>query len=404
MNTTTIRQIPNQLRGPAVVRNRPAWVARRPAAGRTALACWAAFLLFGLFSACAAHDVKLRFVNGSARKATIQPTSGWPLTLVLTANEKTLRGFGYPEAEAGHRGSVFPARDEPALWVFREGRDGDGCPSWLSRDKKPDSEFFPDCDAQSAQRPKDEPVLEFQPGLIAAPDPNRCSGQPEIHTYPTDGSDSELTPIGPCVGGGLAYGRNGRLPGLVVLADAGVGVVTDEHFNRPWPREARNLAGLFHSISYELKNCRGKTSILVHMHVPPKLFSPVMLMEEGRAGGCKPGEAIVRIDGELPTCIGWPPDAGGWLVKVRAFVVAGEAPQQLADVDRNGTVDLADAEKIGLKPLTREVVLKFTQHSACPCDTFETYAFDFDGDGVAEPPPCDGSVPGGPGQLEPPPR
>ncbi len=191
-------------------------------------------------------EIDIQFVSGGSTEPLIepliQPASGWPLTLSLTANEDKLLGIGLCFKKR------YPVLDAPAFLAF-----GDG-----------------------------ETRVEFSPGLHVED---------------------------------AGYGSNPRLPGLVVVADAGT----------------QNLAGFFHSVAYELRDSQGRTSILAHMNVPKNLFSP-----EGKE------------------------------VTIRAFVVAGDALEKLEDKNDDGIVDIKDAK--GLKLLSAEATLRVRPLPAPPTD------------------------------------
>ncbi len=329
---------------------------RSSAPGNRLIWCLVPWLVFGL-TACTATEVDIRFVNGGGREPTIQPVSGWPLTLSLTANEGKLLGIWT------YRQGIYPELGHAGALVFE---DPDGCPSWVSHRWQEKSRAdilvskvptYPACEAPPDMPwPKDETVLHFKPGM--RPDPQECSDEPYLLTFEeVDGDvgvNTQRTPIGPCVASGAdGYGPNPRLPGLVVVADAGLGVVTDEEFD-PLPRTARNLAGLFQSVAYELKDSRGQVSILAHLNVPEALFSPVVLVDQIVPGECD-DDGWIRVDGGPDIC---PTDRSDQIVTIRAFVVNDRAPDELADLNDDGVVDIVDAIKAGLRPLSRQVIFR----------------------------------------------
>lgn len=265
------------------------------------------------------REVDIRFVNGDGREALIEPTGGWPLTLSLEANESKLLGVSWPFAGSGQRGFL----------VFE---DPDGCLSWLTGCK---------------DRPQDETWVEFTPGLLPAP--AGCTGKP----------------IGPCGESTLdscGYGPNPLLPGLVLIADAGPGVITDEHFERLSPHKVRNLAGFFHSVAYELKDSRSRTSILAHMNVPRDLLQPVVMIDEAVDDRCEEKDILARVDGGPEVCL----SDLEQVVTLRAFIVNGRAPAELADQNGDGVVDSRDAEKAGAKLISGQAVLGVRQLPQMP--------------------------------------
>ncbi len=368
---------------------------------------WAGWLLLVLSPGLAlgldsadGDEIDIRFFNGAARSLNIEPFSGWPLTLHLTANEEKLKGIGY-EVAPYH----FPRRDDKGFLVFA---DPDGCPSWVETSFQTMHEngvsqgflFYPDCpEAPPVPWPWDEAMLEFDPGLNLPDLP--CGDRPMIFVFdPGSRKGTSLKSIGPCVGSAedsFGYGRNARIPGLVLVADTGPGIVFDKSFNRTKRLQTWNLAGFFHSIAYEMKDARGYTSLVAHMNVPGDLFAPVYLVDRDVEVGCEgASDTMIRIDGGPLECVASEPFPGDHVVTVRAFVINGEAPDRLEDLDGNGQVDLRDAIKAGYDLLSGQAEFRFTQlfEDFIPC------LFDFDGNGQV------GGVvlPAGPGGMVTPPR
>ncbi len=347
------------------------------------------------------YEIEIRFVNGNGDEPLIQPNSGWPLTLSLTANEEKLLGIGH----TGWPEDAYPDASSTGYIVFE---DVDGCPSWVDVDyqkahirslKEEGWARYERClQPPPPPWPKDDVWIEISPGLNLR-DPKTCGDRPQLLTWarsrinPEKGYNSEPTSIGPCVGSendGYGYGRSQRLPGLVLLADAGPGVVTDEGFER-LPR-ARNLAGFFDSVAYELKDARSRTSILVHMNVPEGLFSPVALVDDctkGRRGR----EVRIRVDGAPEECVD---DWGSREVTIRAFMVNQQAPDSLTDANDDGIVDIDDAERAGLRLLSGQAVYWLWRLP-------RQLSKDLDGDGDAME-EGDGPPPADPGTLTDPPR
>ncbi len=230
------------------------------------------------------HEIDIRFVNGGGKEPLIQPASGWPLTLSLTANEEKLQRI------VG--GGRYPERDAPAVLVFEP----------------------------------EETRVEFKPG----------------HHLPDDSRGGASNP---------------RLPNLVVIADAGPGSGQADKLL------ARNLAGLFTSVAYELKDSRGRTSILAHMNVPRGLF-PTEVLTFAETGEHLDASVLAWVDAESAVS----KDRPSWrvvkvrdFVTIRAFVVKEPAPAEFVDVNGDGVVDITDARKDGLKLLSNEASLRVVQ-------------------------------------------
>ncbi len=153
------------------------------------------------------HEIDIRFANGGGKEPLIEPISGWPLTLSLTANEETLLGIGTDSVPH------YPNMNFRGLLVFA---DPDACPSWVDPVWQADHHhYYPQCSVPLPW-PPDETYVEFRPG-ISPPDirneDDSQEGEPEdppedgerplLWTYPEnpDGDPFEqLTPIGPEVG------------------------------------------------------------------------------------------------------------------------------------------------------------------------------------------------------------
>ncbi|MCG8421277.1 MAG: hypothetical protein MJE77_25435 [Proteobacteria bacterium] len=321
-------------------------------------------------------------------EVAIEAVSGWPLTISLTANEDRLCGISDLRVGLPDRALVF---GEPNCRPFH-GVPATSIPGRLK-------------------------VL-FTPGHTALPMPEgqaNCPGSPLLLTYNTSGLNTRKQSLVPCVGSEpneLRYGRNHRLPGLVVVADTGPGIVFDLHFKRSHPIELRNLSGLFQSITYELKDNRAHTTIFAHMNVPFGLFAPVALVDECYQSPIRPcgeDEIRARVDGGAAMCASRDdfspsttpaPFSSRQVVTVRAFLVEGAAPDSLVDTDQNGIVDIRDAEKAGWKPMSGQAVFRFRQQGLF-ASNWLYYLFDYDGDRNAG---CPIHGPGNPGGTTSPPR
>lgn len=333
---------------------------------------------------------------------------GWPITFVMKAKHE-FQGFGSPTPHPDYPtvGTTFP-------WVFGEPAFGpDGCPSWSAL-QQGDSTEFPDCILGDGLPdfdpwPIDETLVPFTPGLNA---PGWCSnfcpvGEtcPVCEVRPTVPAQSPgtcdpapcdppaPTEVGPLLGTGnddYRYGQNARLPGLVITADAGPGVVTDASFDRTG--QCRNLAGMVQSVSYVLSDYAYDTELWAHLNVPTGLFTPVALVDPDFDGSCDFDGDLVADDGTATRIDGGPLEcregtqywmislARDQLVTLRAFVVNvdenGNGPDMLEDLTGDGICDAADAESMGLQLLSREVQFRFSLYLQ-----LETaLRFDFDGD------------------------
>jgi hypothetical protein len=406
--------------------------------------------------------MRISLVDAGTGVTAIQPDSGWQITALLEAKNGHLLGIGVPFYPP-----IFPKTNITGYLVFS---DPDQCPSFIQLGPQietyldyycggtpdpdypgcvpvywPDDPLWPGIDpcppdpgdpawdawmdaftASGLAWPKDETWVEFTPGL-SLPDPvpivSPVGFEEEEPVLWTWQPGWVKRPYGPDLGSvedDVRYGSWRLLPGLVVLADHGPGVrvvppgeadtePAPGAFDRLSPTEAWNLAGFFTSAAYSLKGGHSETSVLAHLNVPRRLFTPVVQLDKHISNPvvddlgvlCEEGDALYRLDGGPLTCF-----AGGLthadvvlngtVVTVRVFMVDGNAPDVLVDQDWDGDVDIQDALLMGLTPVTTQAATRFTQYHELECD----YPYDFDGDGDAG-----GCVVGArPGGLTRPPR
>ncbi len=406
--------------------------------------------------------------------------TGTPLTLMLTPRREFL-GYAAPDLSVpypGLGGTIRTGSNGYYAWVFgpQESAYGaDHCPSWDSMANPLAWEgcLLPDPDYQdpSTWWPIDERVVPFGAGAMAAArcsnhcDPADtscapCEARPEVtvhqctfeDTVGDDDGNCSLDPAGyepcPCsaapttwpVGIQLGtdddyygFGYSPRLPGLVIVADSGPGIVTvnDPILERPVrtdPVTCRNLAGFVTSVGHVLSDAEYNSHLTAQMLVPYGVFTPVVLSDADHGVGANAyngscdyegdgsnDDTLVVVDGSEPQCLdggvatygAFMPD---FLITVRAFVVQvdaqGRGVDLIEDWNGNGYCDAEDYEMMvdgswdwnrGNPVLSREVKLQFTEwHSGLSF----LYVNDLDGDGEVLSP----VLPGGAGGLVGPPR
>ncbi len=264
------------------------------------------------------HELNLDVVVPKGHDTALQFSSGWALTLHMRTDESRLLGIGkadYPPTLPGLGVNGWLVFDDP-----------DGCPSFITGlegaiyksvycDHVPSSDY-PLCDppdwttmlpyacpdqapsgydwwadvAAMGPWPADETWVEFRPGVSqpASVPQAEQEPRPEVWVYGQDCNWADSPPdplvcwgvwklwgVGPYLGSEddlIRYGRWDLLPGLVVLADHGPGLLTvpidpalppydlsspgtptvSHFFDPPSPVEARNLAGFFNAIGYTL--------------------------------------------------------------------------------------------------------------------------------------------------------
>jgi len=403
------------------------------------------------------YPISLQFVGAKRDAVTRQVASGWPITLRLSSNGEL--GIGTPAVPP-----YFPRIRESGYIIFA---DPDNCFSFAALSTCPVRdetylELTPDLDMPGLANPHgnwdrligltdfggggspqvytfnfqthlNDRLVSYGP-IVGGPEPDllesRCVG-PFKYAGPACSSDGDCGPNSTCRliplnADGYGLGADDDLPGLVLLSDAGVGVVVNQDFNRPRLRQARNLAGLMSSVAYELNDASARTTVVAHLNVPegqvyifplsaggdfparaPRgLFTPVVLEDRclGDTTTCSQGfDRILRIDGgpqltmtdnELFDLL------NTQVVTVRAFVVNGTAPSILADLNQDGVVSSKDAALAGYALLSGEETIRIVGWYD---DNLEVtpMLFDFDGNGDAR---GDFAAPGGAGQIKKVPR
>jgi len=270
--------------------------------------------------------------------------------------------------------------------------------------------------------PFDETWLQFRPG-VGVPDPDPAIEEPRPNVWEYHDGGWRIKEVGPLVGSVddlIRYGRSDLLPGLVVLADHGPALLTtilnpfsqppyalpwtgpgptlSTFFDSPVPLQAWNLAGHFNSLGYTLlanENAWpgwGRTTLTTQLIAQKELFSPVALVDRDISSSfvddygvlCQSGNSAYRLDGGPLTCVQAPINTmdeifNDTLVTLRIFVVSGEAPDTIEDMNGDGVLDKKDVEAMGFDLITRQKTVKFHLYHQLYCG----YKYDFDGDGEA---------------------
>ena len=407
-------------------------------------------------------ELSLSVIVPWGNDVALQDDGGFALTLQMSAWERDLLGIGvqsYPPTLPGERNTGWLVFDDPdgcpsfmelftqanaytGYYCYGSGTgDFPNCipPDWSTEltyacpeDYPSFTDWLADVEANATPWIFDETWVEFFSG-ISVPDQvppeeqetlpqvwlheGECVGDPPVCT-------STLSPVG--VGPDLGsetdftrYGRWQRLPGLVVLADHGPGLITEpldtnvfpydlddppvptysQFFDPPQPLEAWNLAGLFNTVGHTLQADRnawpgwGRTTLTAQIVAPSSLFRPVVLIDrtitnpftDDLGNLCEEGHSAYRLDGGPLTCV---PHSTNWLdqytnaelVTLRIFIVNGDAPDKVVDMDGNGVLNLRDVKAMGFKALTYEKKVRFYQYSQGYCGV----EYDFDGNHRAD--------------------
>ncbi len=304
--------------------------------------------------------------------------AGWPLIFRASVRAQDMLGIGRVYGEQGFEGLgwAFAEVGQGASIVFA---DPDGnwsyvIPSDFPRDERI-LDFYPDPGDMTG-------VVDDSPSAPSSHDPGtRFNLRPEFGgPLPQQAPDG--TRVQSVAPDGVQFGADDDFPGLVILSNVGVGIVMSplaQGWNPVLPRQARNLAGLTTSVGYELTDVQGRTSITSMMVVPRFLFSHIRLQDPcvGTVtldGNNEPiacaGPAVQRVDGGPVTPLSTGGSNDESIVEIRAFVVEPiwnsgsnrlESLDIVVDMNNDGRVTAADAELMGRRVLSNEIVFSFRQ-------------------------------------------
>jgi hypothetical protein len=144
-------------------------------------------------------------------------------------------------------------------------------------------------------------------GLSAALGNDAISGSPRF-----DGRDPNMfmsppiqVVVGPPTGpdgfnDGYGLGVDDDLPGLVLLAPYGAGIMLDAALERPSPLVLRNLAGLINTVSLGLRNEGGKSVINAAAVVPLGMILPIMHVDDSYNSSQRRAKAARRAKQPRP--------------------------------------------------------------------------------------------------------
>jgi hypothetical protein len=187
---------------------------------------------------------------------------------------------------------------------------------------------------------------------------------------------------GSCSGGQIP----GAVPSLVLLADS----------------SGTNLADQFTVVGYELDDTNHQTSVVASLVTPSWFLRPPPPIDlcvgalltpegpcEGGALGLNSAGGLVRLDVLVDTF------NQSSTTTFRAFVVSGRAPQSLNDANGDGVIDSKDADLVGYRVISREVVFRVRTLLQIEDLLNAPVLDDLDGNGLATCALCATCLPGG---------
>jgi hypothetical protein len=210
---------------------------------------------------------------------------------------------------------------------------------------------------------------------------------------------------------GYGYGVDDDLVGFVIMVDSGGARVFDPDFNLT-PGVIRNMSGFLNTISVELLDRRGKTSLVASMHALAGMFEPIALfdlsvddadvdflrrLESGPVEQFRFDEPPANDDELLELLVrSYSPVE----FDLRAAVVKGVAPEFIHDRNDDRKYTATDLELMGYELLSNPVTVRvreafdltFTDTvmgRTCPSRTLVFSDLDGNGDDGAV--PCSGT-------------
>ncbi|NNF51753.1 MAG: hypothetical protein HKN59_04870 [Gammaproteobacteria bacterium] len=398
------------------------------------------------------EPIDIQFVHPSGKKANESapdpdeavkaPTTsfaGWPLSLELTMNDD----LGIASENLGEA-PVFPLTGDTGFVVFS---DPDGClvldwqpgdpGSWsipsgaacfneefelvITESDETYFEFTPDQDALGVADSSGNPrrIAALMDATSGRPIINPDGGIPSAIGPPT--SKFEMVSEGEFVEivDGYGYGADDDVPGLVIVARHGPGIVYFDDGTAGSPLQLRNLAGFITSVGYELSTRKNKTAIQVQLMVPPYLIAPVVIADDEVSGPPGTPAVLWRLDGSAMTQsadeilgepvsstfeTGYPRLVGHLSYNIHAMAVSGTAPDTVIDLNGDGHIDHHDLELMGYTVLskTASVSLRVFPAQACHGGSGDNTVYaDLDGNGSAV---TTLNCPSGSGSISKPPR
>ena len=359
-------------------------------------------------------------------------TTQWPL--ILRFESKTAVGFA--------ASATADERKREALVLV----DPDDCYNLASL---VDDFMLPSFDPDCAGRAEDETYIEVQTEKFDTFElrDNRQTGNDVIRAQLVDDvyqdgvllntpylalKQGKISAVGPKTGGpisgdpeqpeldGYGYGTDDDFVSLVILADVGGARVFDLDFNQV-PGVVRNLAGLVNTVSAELLDGRGQTTITATTHPLAGVFEPIAVFDFSVTNPDYAGfDYLQRVDSspinafhlmsEVPVKTDPPPQANEFYdellatyfpvdIKIRAVVVERQAPAFVHDLNHDGKFSAIDVRMAGYELASNEVEISLTlTHDNLLIESQEikclprTLLFDdLDGDGKSgEPFKCSG--------------
>ena len=229
---------------------------------------------------------------------------------------------------------------------------------------------------------------------------------------------------------GYALAADDDMLGLVLVSETGAGIVYDEPSFEPMaPMTLRNMAGMNNQVSFEWRNTkefknsgRGKkngelievSKVWATFNTPVNWLRNLVMVDPciGDITTCtETGQGMIRVDGGPAQLVGKSDPAlisidllNQGEFTVTAFVVSGDAPDTLSDMNNDTVVNAMDASMAGYDVISNELSFTVLQYDQLDCfggGGFNDFFNDLDGNkSVAATKVC----PTGPGRFERPPR
>ena len=172
---------------------------------------------------------------------------------------------------------------------------------------------------------------------------------------------------------GFGYGPDDDLPGLVVMANIGAARAFDENFDAVPGGVIRNMGGFINSVSQELLNNRGGSSITAWMQMIAGMVEPIALVDlDVDAAGV---DYLRRLESGPVQAFQFstPPQNDDdiffeivssyspFQLELRVVLVEGVAPTFIYDRNHDGRFTSTDLRRMGHKILSNEARVRLVE-------------------------------------------
>ena len=172
---------------------------------------------------------------------------------------------------------------------------------------------------------------------------------------------------------GFGYGPDDDLPGLVIMANIGAARAFDENFDAVPGGVVRNMGGFINSVSQELLNKRGGSTITAWMQMVAGMAEPIALVDLDvdaagvdylrrlESGPVQAFQFSSPPQGEDDVLFEISSSYSPFELELRVVLVEGVAPTFIHDKDHDGKFTASDLRRMGYKILSNQARLRLIE-------------------------------------------